>query len=135
MELLSNPFVMTFLYFAVASLTVIIGLFFFEIITTKYKDWDVIGNGNRAVALSVGGKIVGICVILSFSILHNDTILMTMIWGGYGILLQLVAYYVFDFTTRQFSVEDQLKEGNVAVGIVSFCVSIGLAFVIGASIT
>lgn len=133
--MLSNPFVLTFLYFVVATLIVMIGLFLFELITTKYKDWDEIRNANSAVALSVGGKIVAICIILAFSIFHNDTVFMTVVWGGYGISLQLVAYYVFDFTTRQFSVETQLKKGNVAVGIVSFCVSIGLAFVIGASIT
>jgi putative membrane protein len=134
-SLLLNPYVVTLLYFIATVPVVLVGVILFELITTKYKDWQEIENGNYAVALSVGGKIVGICIILTFSIFHNDTVLVTMIWGGYGILLQLAAYYLFEFFTRQFSVETQLKERNLAVGIISFCVSVGLAFVIGASIT
>jgi putative membrane protein len=134
-SLVSNAYVFTFLYFIVAVVVVVIGVTLFELITTKYKDWKEIEDGNSAVALSVGGKIVGICIILTFSIFHNDTILVTMIWGVYGIVLQLLAYYLFEFFTRRFSIEAQLRDRNLAVGIISFCVSVGLAFVIGASIT
>jgi putative membrane protein len=130
-----NPFLLTFVYFIVTIIIVGMALILFELITTKYKDWDEIGKGNAAVAMSVGGKIVAICIILSFSIYTNDSVFTTALWGGYGVVLQLIAYYLFDFMTRTFSVEEKLKEGNISVGIISMCVSIGLAFVIGASIT
>jgi len=130
-----NPFLLTFLYFAVAVAVVIVGLIIFEQITRKYKDWDEIRANNAAVALSIGGKIIGICIIITFSIFHNDTITETIIWGLFGMVLQLVAYLLFELLTRSFSVEEQLKTGNLAVGIVSFSVSVGLAFVIGASIS
>ncbi|MGP4080723.1 DUF350 domain-containing protein [Pseudalkalibacillus sp. R45] len=130
-----SPFILTLLYFIAAVVIVGIGLVIFELVTTKYKDWEEIKQGNSAVALSIGGKIIGICIILAFSIYTNDGIPQTMIWGGYGVVLQLVAYYLFDFLTRRFTVEMELKNGNVSVGIVSMCVSIGLAFVVGASIT
>ncbi|OKL36481.1 DUF350 domain-containing protein [Domibacillus mangrovi] len=130
-----NPFLLTFLYYAMAIAVVVVGLVIFEQITRKYKDWDEIKGRNAAVALSIGGKMIGICIILTFSIIHNDTILETVYWGLFGMVLQLVAYVLFELFTRNFSVEEQLKEGNLAVGIVSFSVSIGLAFVIGASIS
>ncbi|WP_221563302.1 DUF350 domain-containing protein [Alkalihalobacillus sp. TS-13] len=130
-----SPFILTLLYFIAAVVIVVIGLVIFELVTTKYKDWEEINRGNSAVALSIGGKIIGICIILAFSIYTNDSIPQTVLWGGYGVVLQLVAYYLFDFLTRRFTVEKELKNGNVSVGIVSMCVSIGLAFVVGASIT
>ncbi|OXS74553.1 DUF350 domain-containing protein [Domibacillus enclensis] len=130
-----NPFLLTFLYYAVAIAVVIVGLVIFELMTRKYKDWDEIKGNNAAVALSIGGKIIGICIIITFSIFHNDTIAETAIWGLFGMVLQLVAYLLFEVLTRGFSVEEQLKQGNLAVGIVSFSVSVGLAFVIGASIS
>lgn len=130
-----NPFLLTFLYYAIAIAVVVVGLVIFEQITRKYKDWDEIKGRNAAVALSIGGKMIGICIILTFSIFHNDTILETVYWGLFGMVLQLAAYVLFELFTRNFSVEEQLKEGNLAVGIVSFSVSIGLAFVIGASIS
>jgi putative membrane protein len=130
-----NPFLLTFLYYAVAIAVVIVGLVIFELMTKKYKDWDEIKGNNAAVALSIGGKIIGICIIITFSIFHNDTIVETIIWGLFGMVLQLIAYVLFEVLTRSFSVEEQLKQGNLAVGIVSFAVSVGLAFVIGASIS
>lgn len=130
-----NPFLLTFLYFVIAIVVVLVGLVIFEYITRKYKDWEEIEKGNTAVALSVGGKIIGICIILSFAIYHSISVWETMIWGAYGVLLQMIAYFLFEGLTRKFSVEVKIKENNVAVGIISMTVSIGLAFVIGASIT
>lgn len=130
-----EPFISTFLYFVVAIVVVLIGLMIFETITKRYKDWDEVKGGNHAVALSIGGKIIGICIILSFAIYHSVTLLEALIWGGYGVVLQMIAYVLFEVFTRKFSVEDQLHKNNLAVGIISFTVSVGLAFVIGASIT
>ncbi|GGD16945.1 DUF350 domain-containing protein [Pontibacillus salipaludis] len=130
-----EPFLWTFYYFVVAIVVVFVGLFIFEKITKQYKDWEEIKNGNTAIALSIAGKIIGICIILSFAIYHSLQLMDTLIWGAYGVFLQMIAYLLFEFITRRFSVEDQLKENNIAVGIVTMGVSIGLAFVIGASIT
>ncbi|MGI2328158.1 DUF350 domain-containing protein [Planococcus sp. YIM B11945] len=130
-----NEFLLTFLYYLAAIAVVIAGLIVFELMTRKYKDWDEIKSNNTAVALSIAGKIIGICIILAFSILHNDTILDTVIWGLFGAALQLLAYVLFEVLTPRFSVQSGLKDNNTAVGIISCAVSIGLAFVIGASIT
>ncbi|TXC78757.1 DUF350 domain-containing protein [Metabacillus litoralis] len=130
-----EPFILTAVYFAIAIVIVLIGLAIFESLTKKYKDWDEVLKGNHAVTLSIGGKIIGICIILSFSIYHSASVLDTLIWGAFGVLLQMIAYLLFELFTRKFSVEEQLQKGNISVGIISMCVSIGLAFVIGASIT
>ncbi|GAA0288253.1 putative membrane protein [Gracilibacillus halotolerans] len=130
-----EPFILTFLYFIVAVVTVLIGLLIFEWMTRQYKDWEEIKQGNQAVALSITGKIIGICIILVFAIYHSIEIIETIIWGAFGVFLQLIAYLLFEAFTRKFSVEEQLKDNNIAVGIISLGVSIGLAFVIGASIT
>ncbi len=130
-----EPYLTTLGYFVIAIFVVLIGLLIFEWVTTKYKDWDEISRGNQAVAMSVTGKIIGICIILSFAIYNSLTIWDTIIWGAYGIVLQMIAYFLFEILTRKFSVQAKLLENNTAVGMVSIGVSIGLAFVIGASIT
>jgi putative membrane protein len=130
-----QPFLLTLMYFGLAIIIVIIGLVIFEFMTKKYKDWDEVLNGNNAVALSISGKIIGICIILAFSIYHSSELVDTLIWGAFGVVLQMIAYLIFELLTRKFSVEEQLLKGNISVGIISFAVSVGLAFVIGASIT
>lgn len=130
-----EAFLLTIMYFAIAIIIVVVGLAIFEVMTKQYKDWDEVLNGNKAVALSISGKIVGICIILAFAIYNSFAVTETLIWGAIGVALQLVAYVLFEVFTRKFSVEEQLHKGNLAVGIISFAVSVGLAFVIGASIT
>lgn len=130
-----GPFLATLGYFVLAVIIVVIGLAIFEWLTRQYKDWDEVKRGNQAIAMSIAGKIIGICIVLSFAIYHSFTVWDTLIWGAYGVLLQMIAYLLFELFTRKFSVETQLKENNTAVGIITMGVSIGLAFVIGASIT
>ncbi|MGJ9383527.1 hypothetical protein CR203_13985 [Salipaludibacillus neizhouensis] len=129
-----EPFLLTLMYFVLAIIIVIIGLVIFESLT-KYKDWDEVLNGNNAVALSISGKIIGICIILAFAVYSSSELVETLIWGLVGVALQMIAYFIFELVTRSFSVEEQLKKGNVSVGMISLAVSIGLALVIGASIT
>lgn len=128
-------FIATVVYFVIAIIIVLAGIFIFENMTRKYKDMEEVKNGNTAVALSVVGKIVGICIILSFAIYNSGRFTDTIIWGIVGVVLQMIAYWLFDLFTRNFSVEEELKKNNIAVGVMSVGVSIGLAFVIGASIT
>ncbi|WP_173915847.1 DUF350 domain-containing protein [Halobacillus sp. Marseille-Q1614] len=130
-----EPFLATLGYFAIGVIVVLIGLVIFEFITKQYNDWEEVKSGNQAVAMSIAGKIIGICIVLAFAIYHSFTIWDTLIWGIFGIVLQMAAYLLFEFFTKKFSVETELKNNNTAVGIISIGVSIGLAFVIGASIT
>jgi putative membrane protein len=130
-----EPFISTFIYFVISVVIVLAGLFVFENLTRKYKDLEEVKNGNVAVSLSIIGKIIGICIILAFAIYHSNVIWETIIWGVFGVVLQMIAYFLFDFFTRNFSVEEQLSKNNIAVGLMSMGVSIGLALVIGASIT
>lgn len=130
-----EPFISTLIFFGISIVIVLIGLFIFENVTRKYKDMEEVKNGNVAVSLSVIGKIIGICIILSFAIYSSEVILETITWGVFGVVLQMIAYWLFDLFTRNFSVEEQLKNNNIAVGLMSLGVSIGLALVIGASIT
>jgi len=130
-----EPFISTFIYFVISIVIVLTGLFVFENVTRKYKDLEEVKNGNIAVSLSIIGKIIGICIILAFAIYNSAVIWETIIWGVFGVVLQMIAYFLFDLFTRNFSVEEQLSKNNIAVGLMSMGVSIGLALVIGASIT
>lgn len=130
-----EAFLATVIYFVISVIIILIGLIIFENITRQYKDYEEIKNGNVAVALSIAGKIIGIALILAFAIYHSLHILDTVVWGVVGVILQMVGYLLVDLFTRRFSMEEQLKNNNIAVGILSMGVSIALGLVVGASIT
>lgn len=134
MTVWDNMYVIAGAYYVLAVVSIAIFLTIFEIVT-KYNDWEEIKQGNIAVALATGGKIVAIAIILAFSIYHNDSLWGAFLWGTFGFILQLLAYYLFEFFTPKFKVDVEIKNGNRAVGLLSFLISIALALVIGASIT
>jgi putative membrane protein len=133
-RLLDNPYVGTLAFFAVAVVALVVFLTIFELIT-KYDDWKEIKAGNISVAMATGGKIFGICNLFRFAILNNDTMIHSLIWAGYGFILLLVAYFVFEFLTPYFKIDEEIKKDNKAVGLLSMMISISISYVVGACIT
>ncbi|MEN2467628.1 DUF350 domain-containing protein [Ornithinibacillus sp. JPR2-1] len=119
--------------FSVVILCTVVFLAVFELVT-KYKNWEEIRKGNIAVAMATGGKIFGITNIFRYSIEHNDTLLTSIAWGSAGFFLLLIAYFIFEFLTPTISIDEEIGKGNKAVGLISMIISIGLSYVIGASI-
>ncbi|PZE20391.1 DUF350 domain-containing protein [Paenibacillus xerothermodurans] len=132
--LLANPYLETLAYFSVAVVALIVFLAIFELVT-RYKDWEEIKSGNISVAMSAGGKIFGICNIFRFAILNNDSVLDSLIWAGFGFILLLAAYFIFEFLTPYFKIDEQIQQDNKAVGLLSMMISVSISYVVGASVT
>ena len=130
----SHPLVESAGYFSVVILCLIIAMVLFEIVT-KYKNWEEIKNGNVAVALATGGKIFGVANIFRFSIEKHSSFLEMIGWGTFGFALLIIAYWLFEFLTPTFNVDKEIEKDNRSVGFISFILSVGLSFVIGASIS
>lgn len=128
-----NIFVETAARYSVVILCTIVFLSIFELVTS-YRNWQEIKKGNIAVALATGGKIFGIATIFRYSIEHNDTLLESIGWGLFGFVLLLLGYFIFEFLTPTIDVDKEIGQDNRAVGFISMMISIGLSFVIGASI-
>lgn len=128
-----NIFVETTARYSVVILCTIVFLSVFELVTS-YRNWREIKQGNFAVAMATGGKIFGVATIFRYSIAHNDTLLESIGWGVFGFVLLVLAYFVFEFLTPTINVDKEIGKGNNAVGFISMMISIGLSFVIGASI-
>lgn len=129
-----NPFVETAGYFSVVVLCLVVSMVIFEIVT-KYNNWDEIKKGNIAVALATGGKILGICNVFRYSIQQHSSLFEMLYWGLFGFGLLICAYVLFEFFTPRFKVDEEIENGNAAVGLISLTISLGLSFVIGASIS
>jgi putative membrane protein len=56
-------------------------------------------------------------------------------WGLFGFTLLIIAYWLFEFLTPRFNVDKEIEKDNRSVGFISLILSVGLSFVIGASIS
>jgi putative membrane protein len=129
-----NDYVLTAANYSVVILCITVFLAVFELVT-KYKNWEEIKKGNMAVAMATGGKIFGITNIFRFSIQQNDSLFMMIGWGIFGFILLLIGYFIYEFLTPKFNIDEEIEKDNRAVGFISMVISIGLSYVIGAGIS
>lgn len=129
-----NEYIQIAAYYSVVILCLVVFLAIFEMVT-KYKNWEEIKKGNMAVAMATGGKILGVANIFRYTIEQNNSLLSMVGWGIYGFLLLLVGYFIFEFLTPKFKIDEEIQNDNRAVGFISLVISIGLSIVIGAGIT
>lgn len=106
----------------------------FELVT-KYRNWEEIQNGNVAVAMATGGKIFGIANIFRYSIQQHDSLITMIGWGVFGFVLLLIGYFIYEFLTPKFRIDEEIQKDNRAVGLISMVISVGLSYVIGAGIS
>ena len=131
--IMSNPYLAVVAYFSLGVLALIVFLYIFECVT-RYDRWKEIGKGNLAVAMATGGKIFGICNVFRFSIQAGDTIYETLIWAGVGFVLLLAAYFMFEFMTPLFRIDDEIARDNRAVGFLAMIISVSISYLVGAVI-
>ncbi|OBR62890.1 hypothetical protein A7K91_09165 [Paenibacillus oryzae] len=132
-KLLDNAYASSLVFVSVTVLSLIVFLWVFEMMT-KYKCWKEIKRGNMAVAMATGGKIFGICNIFRFSIEANDSIYQSLIWGAFGFVILLLAYFLFEFMTPVFRIDEEIASDNRAVGLIAMIISVSLSYVIGATV-
>lgn len=120
-------------YYSVAVLCLVIFLTVFELVTA-YKNWEEIQKGNLAVAMATGGKILGIANVFQHSISQHNSLLQMIGWGVYGFVMLLISYFIFEFLTPRFKIDQEIENDNRAVGFISFVISVGLSFVVAAGI-
>lgn len=130
----AHPLVETAGYFSVTVLCLLVAMVIFEMVT-KYKNWEEIKNGNLSVAMATGGKIFGVTNIFRYSIEQHNTMVEMIGWGMFGFTLLIFAYILFEFLTPKFKVDEEIEKDNRSVGFISLIISVGLSFVIGASIS
>lgn len=132
-KMLGNAYASSLVFVSVTVLSLIVFLWVFELVA-KYKCWREIKRGNMAVAMATGGKIFGICNIFRFSIEANDSIYQSLIWGAFGFVILLLAYFLFEFMTPVFRIDEEIAGDNRAVGLIAMIISVSLSYVIGATV-
>jgi len=130
--LLEQPFGLMIGYLSVAVMELIVFLSCFEFVT-KYRCWQEIKQGNLAASIATGGKIFGISNVIRYAAAHSP-IYEFMIWSLVGAVLLFAAYILFEFLTPVFRIDEEIANGNIAVGFIAMSVSVSVSFLIGACI-
>ncbi|TKI54295.1 DUF350 domain-containing protein [Brevibacillus antibioticus] len=138
-------YVVNFLaYLAVTIPILAVGIFVFTI-TTPYKEFDLIKQGAqtddpkkmaaaKAAAHDLGGKIIGLAIVLASAVYHSVNLWDLVIWGIVGMVFQVIIFYLFEWITP-FKVVSEIPNGNVSVGIFASRLSIAAGLLMAALIS
>ena len=98
------------------------------------EDNDIKDEAGVAVAHSLGGKVIGLALVIASAIFHSVSIGDLVIWCVIGIVFQVLVYYGFE-KLMPFKVEVEVCNGNIAVGIFSERLSIATGLIMAALIS
>jgi len=102
---------------------------FFAIYTkiTPFDEIAMIREGKMSAAASLAGAIVGFCLTLASSVLHNDSYEMFLAWGVGAMIVQSAAYAVITRLLPQMN--DAIEHNNVAMGALMGTASLALGII------
>lgn len=122
------------MYLGVGTILLAIGTIAF-VVSTKEKEFSLIKNGNKAAALSLGGKIFGLALGLGSSVANSVNVLDMVIWGIIAIIAQIILYYIAEVVTKKFSISEAIEKNNTAVGTLLLILSLSIGWIIAQCMT
>lgn len=123
------------MYLLVALLLLLIGIFLFEKSTTKLQEFKLIAEKNVTASLSLGGKLLGLAIVLGAAAEYSVSLLDMIIWGAIGIVAQVVSFLLAEIITIRFSIQKAIEEDNRAVGFMLLSLSIAVGWVVAKCLT
>ena len=123
----------TYLIYIVSAL-VMLGIFTAVYTTvTRYKEFELIRQGNIAAVLSYGGALVGFSFTLCSSIAIHASFVMFLVWGVAAMVVQLVVYAVVSRAIQ--GLHEAIEENNIAMGGLIGSISLAAGVVNAACLT
>lgn len=122
-------------YLGVSLGLLIIGMVLFTLSTPKIKEFQLIAQRNIAAAMLLGGKVVGLAIVLGAAAEYSISLLDMAIWGAIGIVAQVIVFFVAEVITIRFSIQKAIEEDNRAVGTILLSLSIAVGWIVAKCIS
>lgn len=117
-------------YVGVSLLLLIVGVVLFTISTPKIKEFRLIAEKNVTAAMSLGGKIFSLAIVLGAAAQYSVSLLDMLLWGAIGIVAQIIVFILAEVLTIRFSIHQAIEEDNRAVGTMLLSLSLAVGWII-----
>lgn len=117
-------------YLGVAILLLIVGMVLFTISTPKINEFKLIAEKNVSAAMLLGGKVIGLALVLGAAAEYSISLMDMAIWGAIGIVAQIVVFIIAELITIRFSIQKAIEQDNRAVGMILLSLSIAVGWVV-----
>ncbi len=117
-------------YLGVAIGLLVVGMVLFTISTPKIKEFKLIAEKNVSAAMLLGGKVVGLAIVLGAAAEYSISLMDMAIWGVIGIVSQIIVFIIAEVITIRFSIQKAIEEDNRAVGTMLLSLSIAVGWIV-----
>jgi len=117
-------------YLGVAILLLVIFILLFMLSTPKINEMRLIAEKNVSAALLLGGKVIGLAIVLGAAAEYSVSLIDMAIWGAIGIVSQIIVFVLAEVVTIRFSISNAIKEDNRAVGVMLFSLSLAIGWIV-----
>lgn len=117
-------------YLGVAIGLLVVGMVLFTISTPKIKEFKLIAEKNVSAAMLLGGKVVGLAIVLGAAAEYSISLMDMAIWGVIGIVSQIIVFILAEVITIRFSIQKAIEEDNRAVGTMLLSLSIAVGWIV-----
>ena len=117
-------------YLGVSISLLVIGLVLFALSTPKIKEFHLIGQKNVSAAMLLGGKVIGLAIVLGAAAEYSISLIDMAIWGAIGIVAQVIVFFIAELITIRFNIQKAIEEDNRAVGMMLLSLSIAVGWIV-----
>ena len=117
-------------YLGVAIGLLVVGVILFTISTPKIKEFKLIAEKNVSAAMLLGGKVIGLAIVLGAAAEYSISLMDMAIWGAIGIVAQIIVFIIAEVITIRFSIQKAIEEDNRAVGTMLLSLSIAVGWIV-----
>lgn len=122
-------------YLGLGLLLLSAGVALFVLTTPKIKEFALIGQRNVTAALSLGGKMLGLAIVLGAAAEYSISLMDMAIWGSIGIFTQIIVFFVAELVTIRYSLQKAIEEDNRSVGVILFSLSLAVGWIVAKSLS
>jgi putative membrane protein len=122
-------------YLGLGLLLLTAGVALFVLATPKIKEFELIGKKNVTAALSLGGKMLGLAIVLGAAAEYSVSLLDMAIWGSIGIFTQIIVFFLAELITVRYSLQTAIEEDNRSVGVILFSLSLSVGWIVAKSLS
>jgi len=119
-----------------------------DIITTEIEETDELKNNNIAIGVIIAGVLIAVGFVIqgsvngisnAFATLSIFGVIIGLLQLVIGLILAIATIYIgfslFDKILKEIDLQEELKKGNVAIGVLSAAIMITLAEVTSSAVS
>ena len=125
-----NLYINFLAYLGVAIGLLVVGVILFTISTPKIKEFKLIAEKNVSAAMLLGGKVIGLAIVLGAAAEYSISLMDMAIWGVIGIVSQIIVFILAEVITIRFSIQKAIEEDNRAVGTILLSLSLAVGWIV-----